>query len=295
MRNLWHYFLLSLFFCSACSLGPEEKARFDLRITDAPIDDATSVFLNLTGIEIKPKGKSSIAYDLGQDNSIDLMSLPGSTGEYLLQGIELDPGEYSWVRLIVSTEVDGDSYINVKKNGFFSTHELLIDELDKSEIKTSSFSLKSGEHGDYTIDFDLRSSIVEINGEYVLMPHTRLIDNKHAAHVGGVVSGGLISANDCATKGAVYAYSGSDVVPGDVCIGDACDTSNVPLASSLVSVGTQVGNYYEIGFLPLGNYTLAYTCSSYLDDPLSNDSAVEFIDVKNVKLSTANTVERVDF
>lgn len=285
--------LVTIMLLYAC--GPAEKpgkTGFTLRITDAPLDFASSVVLDIRAIEMQPAGGEMLRLELETPAQINLLDYPGSTAMYLFKNETVPSGKYDWMRLIVETQSAGDSYVTQVQNGIYSTHELHLAQPEG--LYTGSFSLADAGVADMTIDVDLRKSLALNNGLYTLYSHIRLVDNRTAAHIGGQVNDALISVNDCATSGAVYVYSGLDAVPEDVCLGETC-TAAGPVSSSLVGVGSAGGNYYEIGFLPLGDYTIAYTCDAHLDDPLVNDISVGFIDTKNLSLETANVVELINF
>ena len=59
-----------------------------------------------------------------------------------------------------------------------------------------------------------------------------------------------------------------------------------PLTTATVSYGDDSNRWaFEIGFVPAGDYTLAFTCDATLDSPDSDDSGlVAFSDSVNVSV-----------
>ena len=288
-------FLCAVVYVSGCSFsGDNGVATLDLKITDAPVKGAENVVIKFTAVEIKPKGGDAISFAIA-DGSIDLLKLPGSIADTLLEGAELEPGDYEWIKLVLDVEsgmgLDG-SYINILKDNKITLHELSIPSGAESGLKIShSFSVKGGSKIDFTIDFDVRKSIVNTEGEYKLKPVLRLVNTKKAGHIGGTVSGNYLSATSCADKGAVYAYEGKNASLTDI------NLLAGPVSSSVVGVGNNPGlgsYYFEIGFLPIGNYTIAHTCDALLDDPESVDD-ISFNSSQNVSVTEANKVVISDF
>ncbi|MDH5218551.1 MAG: DUF4382 domain-containing protein [Gammaproteobacteria bacterium] len=287
-------FLCVVVYVSGCSFTGSGIATLDLKITDAPVKGAENVVIKFIGVEIKPKGGETISFAI-DNGSIDLLKLPGSIADTLLEGVELEAGDYEWINLLVDVEpgkgLDG-SYINILKDGKITLYELSIPGGAESGLKIShGFSVKGGSNIDFTIDFDVRKSIVDTGDEYELKPSLRLVNTKKAGHIGGTVSGNYLSATSCADKGVVYAYEGKNTSLTDI------NPLAGPVSSSVVGVGNnpELGSYYfEIGFLPLGNYTIAHTCDALLDDPESDDN-ITFNSSQNVSVTEANIVVKANF
>lgn len=274
------------------SSGSDATGTFSLAITDGPVDDASKVVVRFTGVSVKPADGEAIEFDFADPKTLDLLQLQGSDSDSLLDSEPLTVGEYEWIRLKVAAEQDGemDSYIEMLDG---SSHELWVPSGSQSGLKlVNGFTVVAGGTVDFTIDFDLRKSITNPPGlsGMILKPVLRLVDNTSAGSIAGSVAPELVAAQcaDASTDdGAVYAYSGSDVTPVDI-QGESTD----PIATSLVSF-TEAGYQYELGFLPAGGYTIAYTCTTANDDPATDDS-MTFAGTANVDV-VADTQSTHDF
>ncbi|MDQ2075746.1 DUF4382 domain-containing protein [Marinimicrobium sp. ABcell2] len=266
-----------------------ETGHFSLAVTDAPIDSATHVVVEFTGVSIKPADGEAIVFEFDEPKSIDLLALQGSASESLLTNEEVPAGQYNWIRLHVNAEHDGvlDSYIELETGNQL---ELRVPSGSQSGLKlVSGFAVNAGASADFTIDFDLRKSIVLPPGlsGAMLKPALRLVDNTVSGSIAGSVDAELITARceDPANEsGAVYVFSGADASVSDVSGSD-----NDPLITALVN---HDGNEYryEVGFLAEGDYTLSYTCDARLDDPEAEDD-LTFVGTANASVEAGAETE----
>ena len=175
-----------------------------------------------------------------------------------------------------------DSYITI--DGI--QHELRVPSGSQSGLKlNTSFTVASGteeitvadENSVYTIDFDLRKSIVDANGQpgYFLKPVLRLVQNINTGNLSGTVALTLLEAENCLDEGnVVYIFAGA-VTPDDYISTDNDDTDIDPPSVSMLSFDAETEVYsYEFSYLSAGTYTLALTCSADLDDELDNQEVV---------------------
>lgn len=275
-------YLFSTWALMGCSGGPSssnpnarggaQSGELTLSITDAAVDDAIAVWVQFNSIELKPAEGSSITYTFDSPISINLLSLQGSLSQDFFNNIVVPSGTYNWIRLDVNTAGDMDSYIEMNDG----VHELTIPSGSQSGLKISDeFIIAANSQSAMTIDFDLRKSIVMASGEYKLKPVLRLVNNENAGTLTGSIDAGLTTGLDCSdadpeTGNAVYVFTGFDAVLDDI-----DNSSFEPITTALISLNTETGFYdYEVGFLPEGNYTVAYTCMADSDDPEQDDIIV---------------------
>ncbi|MFC1749960.1 DUF4382 domain-containing protein [Pseudomonadota bacterium] len=275
---------LALNGCNDSTTGTSSgTGTLNLAVTDAPIDDALQVWVEFTGIELKPSGGTSVDIDFATAKRINLLSLQGTDFDSLLSGQSVSSGSYSWMRLKVNAEQSTqDSYV-VTSTG---AHSLYIPSGSETGLKLHNpFTILGGTTHDLTIDFDLRKSVHQPQGvvsDYVLKPSLRLLQDTLAGHISGTVPTTQASDTDCA--GAVYAFEGSDVTPTD----EGPTTPN-PVSTALVKLNTESGDYeYEIGFLERGNYTIAFTCEADQDEPTTDDT-IAFLDNANAAVTAGQT------
>ncbi|GGX50495.1 DUF4382 domain-containing protein [Saccharospirillum salsuginis] len=256
--------------------------RLSLAVTDAPVDFADSVVVVFTGVTLYSESIGRIELTFDEPKSIDLLDLQGGESAALLSDVKIQGGQYDWVRLDVSAQPgNSDSYIEIGG----ARYDLELSEHGESGLTWSSgLSVPVDRTAKYTVDFDLRQSIVHHGQTYRLDPSLRWIANAVTGGVSGTVSSGLVTG-DC--HGAVYAYAGSDVTPGDV-----GGEGQAPVTSAIVhteATGT-VAYDYDIGFLNYGEYTLSFTCEADTDDPESAD-VLNWSGTQNVTVTAGQITE----
>jgi hypothetical protein len=260
-----------------------------LAITDAPVDGATAVVVQFTGVEVKPADGQARVFAFDAPRQIDLLALTGTDSELLLDAVEVPAGRYNWVRLGVDATADGvtDSYIDLDDG---SRHELEVPSGAETGLKlVSGFNVPAGGLASFTVDFDLRKSVHEPmndGGPFLLRPTLRIVDNVEVGGIAGTVDSALVGEG-CAP--AVYAFTGAGVAPDDV---DGTDPD--PVSSAMPVLNASTGHYdYAIGFLGAGPYTVAFTCDADADDPAAGDDLV-FTGTQDATV-VADAVTTVDF
>ncbi len=235
LTNIFISLTLSLLMVACNSSSDDESASISLAITDAPVDGATEVVVEFTGVELKPSGGSSIDFDFDVPQQIDLLALQGSNAANLLSNIEIEAGNYQWMRLKVNAQRNTmDSFITFENGNSFS---LSVPSGNETGLKlVKGFVVTQGSHASFVIDFDLRKSIVNPNGlseEYFLKPALRLINNNEAGHIQGTISNTIAEQESCNNGIAVYVYEGNDIVADDE------GSTTPPLTSAMVQFNTK--------------------------------------------------------
>ncbi|MBI2383040.1 MAG: DUF4382 domain-containing protein [Gammaproteobacteria bacterium] len=282
----WGAALLAL---AGCHNGGD-TGRLSMAVADAPVDNATKVVVQFSGLQIKPTSGELKSFDFAAPRAIDLLALSGGLSAKLLDGVEVDDGRYKWLQLKIAAQEDGvlDSYIELKDG---TRHELAVSGAGQATVKLDSvFTVAADGRNDFTIDFDLRKSVHQPafgSAVYKLEPVLRLVDNAQAGAIAGTVDAGLITAG-CTP--AVYVFEGANRTPDDV-----DDIPPEPLTSATVALDAATGQYrYRAAFLAAGDYTVAFTCQAAADDPGSDDFGIEFIGTRNAAVA-ANRDTTVDF
>ena len=254
-----------------------------LGVTDAPVDDAARVVVEFTGVELRHADGGIETFTFDSPRQIDLLALQGGGSELLLDDAQVPAGEYEWIRLSVNANRDAStSFIEYDDGTVFP---LFIPSGDQAGLRlVSGFVVPAGASADFTIDFDLRRSIVRPPGlgpNHILRPALRLVDNAQIGSIAGRVDPSLIfpaSGEPCAP--AVYAFEGHDVEPVEV-FEDAG-----PLVSATVALEEQTGDHtYRIAFLSPGPYTVAFTCEADRDEPDTDDGIAFVGGTANVDVS----------
>ena len=287
---------------AACGGGGGEApqtGRLSLSITDAPVDDATSVVVQFSGVAFKRAGAAAeIVQNLSPSpRQLDLLEYQEGRAALLLNGVTLPAGEYEWVRLIVDNEPSvRDSYL-VLTTG--QECELRVPSGAESGLKMNrGFTLPAAGSAALTIDFDLRKSIHAPPGQqgstpsctqaYLMRPTLRIVDDANVGAISGTVDATLVSEG-CLPK--VYIFSGSGIVPDD--LEDAADATDVdPLVVASVPVTNGSTAYaYRAAFLPPASYTVGFTCTD--DDP-KDDEVLTFLEPQTVTVQP-NLISTVNF
>ena len=266
----------------ACGGGGGDSAAtgtLNLALTDAPVDHADNVVIEFTGVEIKA-GDELIDITYDTPRQIDLLALTGGVSEVIVDGQVLPAGQVEWIRLKVNATQGGDpmddSYIVISG----VSHELTIPSGAQTGLKLNRpITIPENGVASFTIDFDLRKSVHEAAGNYILRPTLRLVDNSTDGALSGTVD---LAAALCADPAAVYVFEGAGVTPDDV---DGIDPD--PIATASVD---PVTGEYTVAFLPAGEYTAAFTCDAADDAPDTDDDAtVAFSGTTDVSIVVGQT------
>lgn len=275
-----------------------------LSMTDAPADDLTQVQLTLNAVALKPAQGSMIRRDLDEPLVIeDLLALQGAKSTVILPTTEVPAGRYNWIRLYVQSG-DGNTYVIDDNGGEFP---LYVPGQQNNQNRERHVQLVSGfvvpvdGEVNFTLDVDLRRAITKPTNKdyYLLRPAIRIVDNSKVGIIQGTISDSLIDDETCTSVmegdtvqgNAVYLYTGRDAQTGDVFVDDqgaAIDSDN-PVTTATVNYNSGNDAYeYQIGFVPEGDYTLAFTCQA-LDDMPDTDDNLAFSAQRNVSVTAEQT------
>lgn len=235
-------------------------------VTDAPVSDVDQVVVQFSGVTVKPREGEQITIEFDEANSIDLLALDGPQTETLLDGEEMDAGEYNWIQLEVNA-VEGteDSFVRT------DTGQQIELEVPSGGLRlVSGFTITANQETSFVIDWDVRRGLTAPANQdsWKLTPALRIIDSTEFGDIAGTVAVELVEDESCTndlaeeTGNAVYIYEGLDITPVDI---DQSD--NDPVATGDVTQDEN-GNYtYSVTFLSPGDYTVAFTCQANDDEP----------------------------
>jgi hypothetical protein len=281
--------LLFMAMCAALLVGcggggssDGDMGRITLGITDAPVDGATAVVVKFTAIELKPESGEAFTIELSPAPSVDLLALAGGGSRELLSEHAVPAGRYTWVRLLIDAQQNTPtSYIDFADGQRFA---LFVPSGSESGLKLiRGFTVAVGSTSNFTIDFDLRKSVIAPPGQspnYLLKPVLRLVDNLRVGTLEGTVAAALVPTG-CAPQ--VYLFGGANVVPDDLDLAPAPDVD--PFVSVPVALDTASGEYrFRVAFLEAGDYTAAFTCDGATDTPEGEEILV-FAGTRNVNVA----------
>ncbi len=259
---------------------PPEQANttssFTMSASDAPIDGASEVVLHFDSMTLVNVDSSAgdAEIDLGADGSgtvaLDLLSVQG-TDAAVLHTADVAAGSYNAVRFSFTE----DSYI--------ATPEGTFPIVAQGDIEVPvSITLSADGNAEYTAEFDLRSAISG-DGSAGFTLHERgisVIADAEAASIQGTVSNDFYQHPNCTAKAnmdvgnvvMLYQGHGHDLSAlGDYSLSVTNSLEQSPVASAMVTANAEGTLAYEMGYLPAGDYTLAYSCRGDIDMPDTNE------------------------
>jgi hypothetical protein len=264
-------------------------AEVSFGISDATIDDAKQVVIEIEAMTFRRPDQddivletfSSDALDLddAENFQINLMDYQGDDSVIVVDLIELPVGDYSQLILAINDEDINRSYV-------IETDDDQRDiKVPSDTLKLDGFTVNNSGVQSFVIEFDIRKSMAYRPGPqvYNLKPRgVRIVSNGAAAALRGTVDDALFnSPPDCTGKfdpeagNVVYLYRGhnldsnklSDMYdPNHDSHGAPADAIEPYAADSVDFEDDLVAWEYEFGYLPAGNYTLAFSCAALGDD-----------------------------
>lgn len=302
--------LLTLFACGGGSGGsngsppadgssPVAPGTVSFGLSDAPVDGLSEVVITIDGIELRGKDDDDCDDDLESDDcayidqfgdadinlddtvTVDLLTLQGSDNQIIVDGIELEAGDYDQLRLSIIDEDTNFSW--VLEDGSGTRKELKV---PSDELKLGGFTVESGGVQVFVIEFDLRKAMTYNPGpdRYILKPTgVRVVEVDKAASVSGTVDTGLFDSSiPCDSKldpvdgNVIYVYQGQGLVVDDLAdnFNSGDNSAPVDAIAPYTSQTVEADGSYDIGYLPAGDYTLAFSCEAENDLPEKFDGIV---------------------
>ena len=260
-----------------------DTGSMSLSITDAPIDDASSVVVQFSEVQVRgAESSQNLNFTFDPPKSIDLLTLQGTSTEVLFTDVEVPAGVYDEIRLIINAEEGTeDTYIVLVEGG--EQHDMTVPSGSQSGLKVKGpLTVTANATASFTIDFDVRKSIVKSGNEnskngvkYHLKPVLRIVDNSEVGNVSGTIDATLLpqaagcSDDDVMTGNAVYIYEGLGVIPDDI---DLDEATVEPVVTTLVEYDSVSDTYnYELAFLTEGDYTVSFTCNADAENVEEDD------------------------
>jgi hypothetical protein len=264
-------------------------------LSDAPVEGLSAVVITIDALELRRKGSGDCDDDPATDDcvyidqftedgkdtdtiQVDLLDLQAGNNKIIVEGLELEAGEYDQLRASIIDEDINFSWVNEIDNGDVRK-ELKV---PSGELKLGGFTVESGGVQMFVIEFDLRKAMTYNPGpdRYILKPTgVRVVDVEAAASISGHVDRALFNGNGsgpCMEKpdvnkgNVIYLYQGLGLALANLADNfdtildvDAPDTAIAPYTSQKVAADGS----YTISSLPAGNYILAFSCQAENDDP----------------------------
>lgn len=266
-------------------VGCEGAATFDMG-TNAAADPAiATVFVDIEGIELEGSGGETLRFDAPV--RVNLAEYVEGNLFRLFTDEELPDGNYTGVRLLISSDEDDDNDDVVQWTDG-REFELTVAEGQMSDV---SFSVDKDESSKESVimTLDLRQSLAFIQDSgadhYTLTPVIRSVNSDDSGQIVGSVTADCPSGTSLAQGGAVYLFSGENRTPDDR---DGADEEPYLTTRVLVDVLNTIPTY-TFGYVPEGDYTIALVCDADEDDAATNDE-VQFQDATNIEVRADESV-----
>ncbi|MCA4020926.1 DUF4382 domain-containing protein [Vibrio vulnificus] len=278
--------IVSAFTLLGCGGGDgEQTASVSFYVSDAPVDKASSVSISFSMVELVDDEGNSFFLDVipstGLDyQTVDLMEYQGENSQLIVSTQPVPVGSYKELILHVTNE-NGVNYV-IDENGQQPLKQ------PNNKLKLGSFDVTSEAVQLYTIEFDLRQSLVMrgnlgSNNGYILKPHgVSIVSNASAVSISGNVDDNLLTGNESCTADSqafIYLYEGEghdsanliDLVDEDDPEFDSQNPVPENAVKPIASAGLDENNNYAFGFLNAGTYTVAFSCNAGDDNPIQYD------------------------
>lgn len=247
------------------------NGSLSINLTDTPADDATSVVIDFTGIELHNTNGQTVTINFPSAQRIDLMQLQNGLTTALLQSHSVPSGTYDWMQLNVLADKDtqGESYITLNTG---AQYPLYVPSGSASRLKlTTSFSVPQNGSTQLLIDFNLRQSVTGADPDgqsYDLVPALRLEDQGQVGTIAANIDlaaltsqqlGAAAQVSQC--SGGLFVFAGGSVTPQNGGGASLAGLRPIPY------FGTSTQSSLSMPNLAKGSYTLAATCNYDLYAP----------------------------
>ncbi|GLX78988.1 hypothetical protein tinsulaeT_23280 [Thalassotalea insulae] len=258
-----------------------QPASLTLGISDAPVDDAAAVVITIDSVTFKMEDGDDVTFDTFSNEAegiedaetvqIDLLQYTGASQFNILEGATIAAGDYNQVFVSVLTDDIDATYLE-EKDG-----DIKPIKLPSEQLKLGGITLADGDdNANVTIEFNLRKSMTYNPGpdRYILKPTgVRVVDNAESGSISGTIDLDAINqlGVDCvADSNMIYLYQGNELDSSLLADNFNSEEANngapegaiAPFDSTAPSFDEETQQYnYEFGFVPAGDYTLAYACN----------------------------------
>lgn len=289
---MWRYICMTAAaLLAGCGGGDgSSSGTMNLAIADGPVDSASHVVIEFTGVELQPSSGGTITFTFSSPKQLDLLTLQNGNAAILLSDVTVPAGSYDWIRLLLKVGADkavAGSYIEI--NG--AQYPLIVPSGAETGLKlVQGFTMTANQVANFTVDFVLQQALTappsqQIGGvqAYLLRPALRLIDNVQAGEISGTIAlstlqghtPSCLDAGGNPTTAHVYIFSGAGATLTDL---QTDPGTGLPPTGHINAVVTPPVTWssslqqyvYAQPFLLTGTYTLALACGA--DDPATADT-----------------------
>jgi len=292
---------LSLFSLGGCGCGfdcnsnsnssSNEPALLTLGLSDSLPEDLKKVIVKVDSITFRRSGAENVVIDTftvpeqglvdAPSFQVDLLKYNGVKQLKVIEALELASGTYSEVSLAIIADGINSSYVQEANDS------LKPITVSGGKLTLPGVLLSSGNQA-FTVEFSLAQALQfrSATDNYLLAATgIRIENNLTGATLSGQVDSALFdTVSPCNEKNPptsgnrIYLYNGTDLAPerlADVftiaSVTKAPANALAPFAVASLIEDPDTGNWeYAFGYLPAGDYTLAFACDT------ADDDAVEY-------------------
>ena len=256
----------------------DDSALLTLGFSDSLPEDLKEVVIEVDSISFRRSGAEAVVVDNftfgGVDTQtfkIDLLKYPGANQLLVIEELKLDAGTYEVSIAIVDDGVNNSNVLEAN-----DVRRALT--VSGGVLTLSGVQFASGNQA-FTVEFGLAQALQfqTATDTYLLAPNgIRIENNLTGATLSGLIDSTLFdTVSPCSEKNPptlgnrVYLYKGIDLAQD---LADVFTAASVPtppgnaLAPFAVASLNETTREYAFGFLPAGNYTLAFACDTAEDD-----------------------------
>jgi hypothetical protein len=267
----------------------DDPATVSLGFSDAPIDDVQEVVLVVDTITFRRTSGDVVVETFtipklnltdAETFAVDLLDYPGITQLLVITGLVMERGTYSSIVLDI---LDGD----VNQSYVLDNEGIKPLNATSSQLVLPGITVTAGAQSN-TVEFSLAQSLLyqSSSDSYEMTNEGIRVEDSDTGSIFGSVDSGLFDLDaPCDAKvdpllgNRVYLYSGINLGLdnlADVYTSNSIDTiPDDAIAPYAVSDVTQVTGLptwsYVFGFIPEGQYTLAFSCEAEDDNPVNYD------------------------
>ena len=250
--------------------GAPGSGALSVNMADTPVDNATSVVVDFTGIELHNTNGTMTTINFASPKQIDLLKLQNGVTGALTQGESVPAGTYDWMRLdvLANKNTQGQSYI-VLNTG--AQYPLYIPSGSETGLKlVSPFTVAQGSTTRLIVEFNLRQSVTSTTDgqNYMLVPALRLENELQIGTITANIDLAALTTQQLGSgtqvsqcKGGLFLFSGGTVTPQNGGGSALVDFEPIPYDGTTTQVSL------SIPYVATGAYTVAATCNYDLYDP----------------------------
>ncbi len=285
--------------------NPSDPALLTLGLSDSLPEDLKEVWIEVDAITFKRSGADDVVInDFTLSNGvkvgtiqINLLDYPGIQQLKVIDGLELATGTYEVSIKIIANGIDS-SFV---KDANDVSKPI---EVSDSTLKIPGMKLATGTQV-FTVEFSLAQALSQTTSDTYRLATTgmRIENNLTDATLSGNIDSDLFdTVSPCDEKATptsgnrVYLYKGIDPTKDLVDVFTSASSVTPPnSALAPFAVASLIENTsgeweYAFGYLPTGDYTLAFSCNTATDDSIEWDELTIPLPVNQVydiKLSEA--------